>query len=74
MAEDEHRKPKQPRNVAEGDPVLGIPDPRRKERHAVKGSLPERPRKKDKYIRTPMGYGVGVIQAETVTSALNALN
>ena len=37
------------------DPVLGIPNPKRKERHAVKDSLPERPQKKDKYSRTPMG-------------------
>ena len=43
MAEDEQRKPKQPRNVADDDPALGIPNPRRKEQHAGKGSLPECP-------------------------------
>ena len=55
MVEDEQRKPKQPRNVAEDDPVLGIPNPRRKEQHAIKDSLLERPQKNDKYSRTPMG-------------------
>ena len=54
MVEDEQRKPKLPRNVAEDNPVLSIPNPRRKERHAGKDSLPEHPQKKDKYSRIPM--------------------
>ena len=55
MAEDGQRKPKKPGNVAEDDPALGIPNPRRKEQHTGKGSLPERPQEKDKYSRIPMG-------------------
>ena len=55
MAEDEQKKPKWPRNVAEDDPALGIPNPRRKEQHADKGSLLERPQEKDKYSRISMG-------------------
>ena len=51
MAQDEQRKPKQHRNVVEDDPALGIPNPRRKEQHAGKGSLLERPQEKDKYSR-----------------------
>ena len=46
MSEDVQRKPKWPRDVAEDDPVLGTPDPRRKKWHAIKGSFPERPQKK----------------------------
>jgi len=55
MAEDRQRKPKWPRNVAEDDPTLGIPNPKRREQHTGKGSLPERPQGKDKYIRIPIG-------------------
>ena len=55
MAEDEQKKPKWPRNVAEDDPALGIPNPRRKEQHADKGSLLERPQEKNKYSKMPMG-------------------
>ena len=43
MAKDEQKKPKWPRNVAEDDPALGIPNPKRKEQHTGKGSLLERP-------------------------------
>ena len=43
MSEDIQRKPKWPRDIAEDDPILGTPDPRRKERHAIKGSFPEHP-------------------------------
>ena len=42
MPEDVQRKPKWPRDVAEDDLILDTPDPRRKERHAIKGSFPER--------------------------------
>ena len=31
------------------------PNPKRKEQHASKGNLPERPQEKDKYSRIPMG-------------------
>ena len=34
---------------------LANPNPRREERHAIEGSLPEHPRKKDKYSRTVRG-------------------
>ena len=46
MPEDIQRKRKWPRDVAKDDPVFGTPDPRRKERHAIKGSFPERLQKK----------------------------
>ena len=54
-AEDGQRKPKWPRNVAEDDPALGIPNPKRREQHTGKGSLPEHPQEKDKYSRIPIG-------------------
>ena len=54
-AEDGQRKPKWPRNVAEDDSAFGIPNPKRREQHPGKGSLPERPQEKDKYSRIPMG-------------------
>ena len=46
MFEGIQRKPKWPRDVAQDDPALGTLDPRRKERHAINGSFPERPQKK----------------------------
>ena len=55
MAKDEQRKPKWPRNVIENDPALGIPNLKRKEQHAGKGSLLEHPQEKDKYSRIPIG-------------------
>ena len=36
-------------------PFSAIPDPRREERHAIEGSFPERPKKKDKYSKIAMG-------------------
>ena len=49
------RKSKWLRNAAEDNPVLGIPKPRREERHAIKGSPQSAPRRKDKYNRTCTG-------------------
>ena len=46
------RESKWLRNVAEDDPVLGIPKPRREERHAIKGNPQSAPRGKDEYNRT----------------------
>ena len=43
MPKDVQRKRKWPRDVAEDDPVLDTPDPRRKERHVIKDSFLERP-------------------------------
>ena len=49
------RKSKWPRNTAEDNLVLGIPKPRKEERHAIKGSPQSAPRRKDEYSRTRMG-------------------
>ena len=43
IAEDGQRKPKGPRSVAEDDPVLGTPNPKRREQHTSEGSLPRHP-------------------------------
>ena len=51
MPKDVQRKRKWPRDVAEDDPALGIPNPKRREQYTGKGSLPGRPQKKDKYSR-----------------------
>ena len=59
------RKSKWPRDIAEDDPVLGIPKLRRKEWHAIKGSPQSAPRRKGE-------YSVGAVQGKAVTSALNA--
>ena len=59
------RKSKGPRDIAEDDPVLGVSKPRRKGRHAIKGSPQSAPRRKGE-------YSVGAVQGKTVTSALNA--
>ena len=59
------RKSKWPRDIAENDPVLGIPKLRRKEWHAIKGSPQSASRRKGE-------YSVGAVQGKTVTSALNA--
>ena len=59
------RKSKWPRDVAEDNPVLGIPKLRRKEQHAIKGSPQSAPRRKGE-------YSVGAVQGKDVTSALNA--
>ena len=55
MPEDVQRKPKWPRDVAEHDPVLGTPNLRRKGRHAIKGSFPERPQKKGRVQKDTHG-------------------
>ena len=55
VAEDMQRKSKWPIDVAEDDPVLGIPKPRRKERHAIKGNLQSAPGRKDECSRTRKG-------------------
>ena len=60
-----HRKSKWLRDIAEHDPVLGIPKSRRKEPHAIKGSPQSTPRRKGE-------YSVGAVQGKDVTSALNA--
>ena len=59
------RKSKWPKDIAEDDPVLGIPKSRRKERHAIKGNPQSAPRRKGE-------YSVGAVQVKTVTFALNA--
>ena len=59
------RKSKGPRDIAEDDPVLGIPKLRRKEWHAIKGSPQSASRRKGE-------YSVGAVQGKAVTSALNA--
>ena len=66
------RKSKWPRDVTEDDLVLGIPNPRRKERHAIKGSPQIAPRRKGKSSRTRARYNVGAVQGKAVTFALNA--
>ena len=55
MPEDVQRKPKWSRDVAEDDPVLGTPDPRRKGWHAIKGSFPEHPQKKEQVQKDTHG-------------------
>ena len=52
VVEDIQLESKYPRNVVEDDPVLGIPRPRREERHVVKNRPESAPRKKGKYSRT----------------------
>ena len=52
VAEDMQQESKYPRNVAEDDPVLGIPRLRREERHVVKDSPESAPRRKGEYSRT----------------------
>ena len=59
------RKSKWPKDIAEDDPVLGIPKSRRKERHAIKGSPQSAPRRKGE-------YSVGAVQGKAITFALNA--
>ena len=68
------RKSKWPRDVVEDDPVLGIPKPRRKEWHAIKGSPQSDPRRKERAstVGRTRGYSVGAVQGKAVTSALNA--
>ena len=46
MSEDMRWESKWSRDVAEDDSVLGVPDSSGKERHTIKGSLPERSLKK----------------------------
>ena len=53
-------------DITEDDSVLGIPKPRRKEWHAIKGSPQSASRRKGK-------YSIGAIQGKTNTSALNVL-
>ena len=65
VAKDMQRTSKWPRDVAEDDPVLGIPKLRRKEQHAIKGSPQSALRRKGK-------YSVGAVQGKDVTSSLNA--
>ena len=60
-----HGKCKWHRDIAEDDPVLGIPKSRRKERHAIKGNPQSAPRRKGE-------YNVGAVQGKTITSALSA--
>ena len=55
IVEDGQRKPKWPRNVTEDDSALGIPNPKRREQHPGKSSLPKCPQEKDKYSRIPIG-------------------
>ena len=50
VAEDMHRKSKWLKEIAEDDPVLGIPKPRRKEQHTIKSSPQSAPRRKGEYI------------------------
>ena len=59
------QKSKWPRDVAEDDPVLGIPKLRRKERHIIKSSPQSAPRRKGE-------YSIRAVQGKDVTSALNA--
>ena len=59
VAEDMQRKSKWPRNEDEDDPVLGIPKPRREERHAIKGSPQNALRRKDEYNRARPGVQCG---------------
>ena len=73
-AEDKQRKPKWPRNVAEDDLALGIPNPKGKEQHTGKGSPQSAPRRRTSTVGYLWAYGAGAIQGETVTSALNAPN
>ena len=65
------RKSKWPRSAAEDDPVLGIPRPRREERHVIKGSPKALPEEKASRIGLARGYSGGAIQEKDVTSALN---
>ena len=59
VAENMQRKSKWPRNIAEDDPVLGIPKPRREEWHAIKGSPQSAPKRKSEYSRTCTGVQCG---------------
>ena len=57
VAEDMQRKSKWLRDIAEDDPVLGVPKLRRKERHAIKGGPQSAPSRKGAYI-------VGAVQGK----------
>ena len=59
MAKDKQERPKWPRNIAEDDPTLGIPNPKRREQHTSKGSLLGLPQEKDKYSRILIGVWCG---------------
>ena len=59
VAEDMQRKSKWLRDIAEDDPVLGIPKLRREERHTIKGSPQSAPKRKDEYNRTRTGVQCG---------------
>ena len=73
VAEDKQRKSKWPRGAADDDPVLGIPRPKREERHVIKGSLQSALEEKVSRMGLAWGYSVGVVQGKDVTSTLNAL-
>ena len=66
------RKSKWSKNAAEDDPVLGIPKPRREERHAIKGNPQSAPKRKNEYNITRTGCSVGAVQGKAITFALNA--
>ena len=57
VAEDMQRKSKWLRDIAEDNPVLGVPKPRRKERHAIKSGPQSASRIKGEYI-------VGAVQGK----------
>ena len=53
------RESKWLRNTAKDDPVLGIPKPRREERHTIKDSPQSTLRRKDEYNRIRTGVQCG---------------
>ena len=50
VAEDMQGKSKWLRDIAEDDPIFGVPKLRRKEWHAIKGGPQSAPRKNGEYI------------------------
>ena len=57
VAEDMQRKSKWLRDIAEDDPILDVPKPRKKGWHAIKGDPQSFPRRKGEYI-------VGAVQGK----------
>ena len=61
-----------PRNSAEDDPVLGIPNLEGKNGTPSKASPKALPEERASIVERARGYSVGAVQGKTVTFALNA--
>ena len=67
------RRSKWPRDVAEDDPVLGIPKLEGKNDMPSKAAPRALPEERASTVGRTRGYSVGTVQGKSVTSALNVL-